>query len=234
MDKASLQKIARITGLFYLLVVIVPMLPLVFIDPLLTVDGDSVATVNNIIEKAFLFRLDTTITLMMFIGVVPLSVGLYIILESVNKYLAQTSLFFRLSEAIVGMIAVLGNLMALNYVSGEDYIEKFGSEPYYSLAEWIRGLYWEATILIFVLLALGSVICFFLFFKSGYIPRALSIWGMASYSLVLIGAFISLLFSGNAYLILGAQTILFEIVIGAWLLFKGLSIDGSPNQNPVG
>ena len=85
-------------------------------------------------------------------------------------------------------------------------------------------IYWEATIIIFVLLALGSIINFYLFLKSKYIPRGLAIWGLVSFTLVLIGALISLVFSGNAYMLLGAQAILFEIVIGYWLLFKGLRI----------
>jgi hypothetical protein len=80
------------------------------------------------------------------------------------------------------------------------------------------------TPVIFILFALGSIIVFYLFLKSQFIPKSLSISGIGSYSLVLIGALISLIYSGNAYMILGSQTILFEMVIGCWLLFKGIKI----------
>jgi len=195
---------------------------MLFIDPNITVKGDSVATIDNILAKELLFRIDTTISLFMFIGVVLLSLTLYIILKPINAYLAKLALLWRVSEGLVGIFAVLGNLAVLLLLTGENRISGFDREQLYTLAEFILNFYWEATLAIFVLMALGSIIYFYLFLKSGYIPKALSIWGIVSYSLVLLGAIISLINSGNAYMLLGSQAILFEIVIGCWLLFKGI------------
>ena len=119
---------------------------------------------------------------------------------------------------------MLSSYVVLLLLKGGNNLEILGPEQFYALAELLKGVYWEATIIIFILLAIGSIINFYLFYISSYIPKALSIWGIISYALVLVGALISLLFSGNAYMIIGSQAILFEIVIGAWILCKGLII----------
>ena len=220
----AIQKTAKVAGLAYVLIIVVPLLSMLLIDPKITVSENIVATINNIIANELLFRIDSTITLLMFIGVVILALALYKILKSVNKQLAQLALLWRFAEAIVGIVAALSNFILLSLITKESNIEILGKEQFYSLAEFIHGIYWKVTPVIFILLALGSIIVFYLFYKSKLIPKALSILGIVSYSLVLIGALISLIYGGNAYMILGSQTILFEIVIGCWLFFKGVNI----------
>lgn len=223
-EGSTLQKTAKIAGVAYLLIVIVPMLSMLLIDTKISVSEDIVATISNILANETLFRIDATITLLMFVGVVILAIALYEILKPVNKTLAKLALFWRFAEALLGIIAALSSFILLLFIKGEHNIEIFGVEKFYAISELIKAIYWEATISIFILLALGSIICFYLFYSSRLIPKAFAIWGIASYSLVLIGALISLVFSGNAYMILGSQTIIFEIVIGCWLLFKGLTV----------
>ena len=223
----SQNKAAKVAGLAYVLIIIIPLLSMLIIDSKITVSGDIVATINNIIANELLYRIDTTITLLMYVGVVILSLALYTILKPVNKQLAQLALLWRFAEALLGIFATLSSFILLLFIKGENSIEKFGTDQFYALAEFIHEIHWDVTVSIFVLLALGSIIVFYLFFKSGLIPKPLAIWGIISYILVLIGALISLIFSGNAYMILGSQTILFEIVIGCWLLFKGLNISNN-------
>lgn len=223
----TIQNTAKAAGLAYVLIIIVPLLSMIFIDPKITVDGDTISTINNIIANELLYRIDATITLLMFIGVVFLALALYKILKPVNKFLAQLSLLWRFAEATIGMFAILSNFILLTLITNKSYIERFGTEQFYALAELLQKLYWEATPIIFVLLAIGSIITFYLFLKSRYIPKLLSIWGIISYSLVLIGSLISLVFSGESYLIFGSQTIIFELVIGCWLMFKGINMNGN-------
>jgi hypothetical protein len=200
---------------------------MLIIDPKITVSNDTIATINNIIANELLFRIDSTITLLMFVGVIILALALYKILRPVNKQLAQLALLWRFAEAIVGLVAMLGSFILLTFITNESNVEKFGSKQFYAIAEILHGFYWEVTPIIFILLALGSIIVFYLFLKSQFIPKALSILGIVSYSLVLIGALISLIFSGNAYMYLGSQTIIFELVIGCWLFFKGIKVSNN-------
>lgn len=220
---SSIQKTAKTAGLAYVLIIIVPFLSMILLTPKIEVEGDIIATINNIIANELMFRIDSTITLLMFVGVIVLALALYKLLKPVNKQLAQLALLWRFAEAIVGIIAILSNFILLTLVTNESNIARFGTEQFYALAEILYKFYWEVTPVIFVLLAVGSIIVFYLFLKSQLIPKVLSILGIISYSLVLIGALISLVFSGNAHMILGSQTIIFELVIGFWLIFKGVN-----------
>lgn len=229
-SNSSLKRTVKTAGLAYVLIIIVPLLSMLLIDPKITVKGDAIATINNIIANELLFRIDSTITLLMFIGVIILALTLYIILKPINKQLAQLALLWRFAEAIVGIIAVLGNFILLTLITNENNIKRIGSDQFYAMAEFLYKFYWDVTPVIFLLLAVGSIIVFYLFLRSRLIPKTLSILGIISYSLVLIGAIISLIFSGDAYMILGSQTIIFELVIGCWLFFKGINIS-KYNQN---
>jgi len=217
----SQNKAARLAGLTYLVVIITPLISLIFIDPIINVTGDLAATLINIIENETLYRIAITMDLLMYIGVTLLALTLYKVLKPINSFLAKLALFYRVTEAIIGIIAVLSYTVVLLILKAENFLI-FDKSQLYALAEVVQNFYWQTTIFIFVFLAIGSILCFYLFLKSNYIPKALSIWGIISYSLVLIGALISLIFSGNIYMILGSQTILFEIVIGVWLLYKGI------------
>ena len=226
----ALNRTVKTAGVAYVLIIVVPLLSMLLIDPKITVSNDTIATINNIIANEILFRIDSTITVLMFVGVVVLALALYKILKPVNKQLAQLALLWRFAEAIVGLVAMLSSFILLTFITNESNIEKFGSEQFYAIAEFLHSFYWKVTPVIFVLLALGSIIVFYLFLKARFIPKALSIAGIVSYSLVLIGALISLIFSGNAYMILGSQTIIFELVIGCWLFFKGINVSNNINN----
>jgi len=76
----------------------------------------------------------------------------------------------------------------------------------------------------------ASTVCSYLWFKSRYIPRALAVFGLISSAWCVICAFAFIVFPDfsstvNAYWFDVPMT-LFEIVLGLWLLFKGLSPSG--------
>lgn len=231
-DTLKQHKAAKVAGISYLLVLLVPMIPMVLIDPKITVSGDTLATLKNIYSNQLLFNINNAVSLLMFTGVVVLALALYQLLKPVNKQLAQLGLVWRLIEAIVGVIAVLCSLFALKLLNGNNFTTIFGEEQLYTLAGFFLDSYWTVTVVVFVFLALGSMICFYLFLNSKLIPRIISIWGLISYSLVLIGAFISILFSNDAYMWLGSQTILFEVFIGLWLTIKGVNLEGFEKERP--
>jgi hypothetical protein len=70
--------------------------------------------------------------------------------------------------------------------------------------------------------ALGATLFYYLFFKSGYIPRVLSLWGLIAASLALIGTPFVLL-GYDVPMIVFLPNLPFELTIGVWLLVKGIS-----------
>jgi hypothetical protein len=74
---------------------------------------------------------------------------------------------------------------------------------------------------------LGGILWYYLFVRSKYIPRVLSIWGLAAVSLVLINVLLVLYDrSLEPQTIMLAPYLVFEALIGPWLMIKGIR-DGS-------
>ena len=83
-----------------------------------------------------------------------------------------------------------------------------------------------------VFLGLDMVLFSYLFFKSKYIPRILAGFGVISFALILIHALMFILTPRYAtmpvnQIIFWAPSGIFEIVIGIWLLSKGIKIQQS-------
>jgi len=227
------QKAARVAGFLYLFIMITGILSLIFIDSKLFVPGDAAATVNNIMANELLFRINTAYNLIMYASVVLLSVALYVILKQVNKNLALLALSWRLAEAILGCLIVLSGLIVLLLLNGEIYSAVFETEQLQALVGLFLDVSSAALSLVFLFLSLGSIVFFYLFFKSKYIPRILSAFGIFSFLLALIGSLVSILLPSNALMVFGAPAALFEIVIGLWLLIKGVDVQQRDNRAPA-
>ena len=74
---------------------------------------------------------------------------------------------------------------------------------------------------------LGGILWYTLFYSSRYIPRVLSVWGIVAVSLVLMDILLVLLnVIPDLQMILLAPYLVFEALIGPWLMVKGIR-DGS-------
>jgi len=226
-DHTSLQKAARIAGLMYFLIIITSLLSMIFGPYKLIVEGNVAATFKNIMDNELLFRIGTIYDLIMFASVVILSVALYAVLKTVNRNLALLGLLWRLGEAILGCLSVLSSLIILQLLKGKGFslIFEFGQ------VQTLVGLFLDvssaAISMVMVFLSLGTIINCYLFFKSKYIPRILAAFGIFSFLLVLIWSFLNILipdFAETIQIVSSPMAILFEIVIGLWLLIKGVKV----------
>ena len=73
--------------------------------------------------------------------------------------------------------------------------------------------------------ALGATLFYTLFFKSGFLPRVLSVWGLIAAPLALVGILFSLL-GYDVPLFVFLPNLPFELTMGVWLMVKGIR-DGS-------
>ena len=88
--------------------------------------------------------------------------------------------------------------------------------------------------LIFVFL--GAGVFTYLLLKSNYIPRILPVWGIVGYLVALVGTFAILILPTPSpmldylpYALAGV----YEIVVGFWLLIKGVNIQERDNSAPA-
>jgi hypothetical protein len=67
----------------------------------------------------------------------------------------------------------------------------------------------------------GGLLWYYLFYRSNYIPRVISLFGLAAVLLGLGSAAFQLL-GYEVPILLSIPLLPFELSIGAWLLFKGI------------
>ena len=212
------QRSAKTAGLAYLLIIVSSILSLILGPFKLMVEGDNPATLSNIESKQLLFRIGAAYDLLMFIGVIILSVALYNVLKTVNKSVAQTALYSRIGEAFIGSLTVVCSIAILILINSGHSVEEVNK-----MTAFIFEIKHALLNIVFAFLGFGSILFCYLFYKSRYIPRILAAFGMLAFALVFGESIAVLLFSVKSTVFTGAPAILFEIIIGVWLMVKGVN-----------
>ncbi len=226
----SLRSAVKVAGIAYLLALIIPTLSTIFIFSKLIVSGNDAATAYNIMANELLFRIGITSDLIMATIIVVHALVLYVILKTVNKDLALLALSWRLGEASLVCVAALCGLITLLLLNGTVYSVVFDTAQLQALAGLFLDIRYAVYFsIVYVFLGLGSTIFNYLFLKSKYIPGSLAALGIFSYLLLLIYAFVNILLPDYAAMIqiqmvCFLPSCLFEIVIGLWLLLKGVKV----------
>jgi hypothetical protein len=192
----------------------------------LIVTGDISASMTNIANNALQMRASIVVAMFTTIGVAILGALLYVVLHKQNKIIALVALGLYLIEAAI-LAASRIPAFALLRISQESviaghpaYLQTLGNLFYESadFGDWLHILPF----------ALGAILFYYLFFKSGYIPRALSLFGLIAASLALIGIPF-LLLGYDIPMLVFLPNLLFELTIGVWLIVKGIR-DGSETK----
>lgn len=220
--KISANKYTNIAGIAYILIIILALIPSNIFDIGSILKGKDAAT--NLVGHESIFRLGIAIEFAMFLIVMVLSWALYVILKPINENLALLGLIFRFGEAILGCFIILFYLMILMFLGGAEYLNVFEAEQLQALSRFFLTLSGVGYYILLVIMGVGGTIFCYLFYTSRYIPRLLSIWGIITYLTMVIYGFVNITLqnppSELAYAM--APGALFEIVIGFWLVIKGI------------
>lgn len=221
--------ISRVTGILFLLSLIVPILNWVFILSGF-VSLESGASLN-LLDNELLFRFAIVNGILTTIIILALALCLYLILKAINQNMALVAFSLKMFEAILTATLTLGHYIAFLALKGEPQnieLQKgfnFLIEHYISFTA-IPGIFFGLSMMIYS----------YLFLKSGYVSVRLAFFGIISYLLVTIYDSLTILLPDHAVIlpiqILGSAPVcLFQIIIGLWLLFKGIKITKSTAQS---
>lgn len=221
----SQRKAARIAGFAYLITFATVVAANYGISNRLIVPHDAAATARNIMAHELLFRINIACFLIYSAGVVVLLSALYITLKPVNPGLAVVAAFSRLVFALMWLVAPLGFYVALRVLNA-DYLQVLGADQVQALAKLYVGGGFEGYYIGLPFFGLASTLTFYLFFKSNYIPRALAVAGTISGAWCVVTALAFIIIpkfdkTVNLYWLDSAMGIS-EIVLGFWLVFRGL------------
>jgi hypothetical protein len=188
----------------------------------------------NISDNLAPIRISILVGLVNSIGIVVLAVLLYIVFNKQNKIIVLVALGLYLGEAITLAVSYTGLFglipLSLEFVKAgapaASYYQTLGNFLY-------SGVYQQGYDIHMLFFCLGGILWYYLFYRSRYIPRVLSAWGLATVCVLFILTLLTLydrdLGSVIPLFIIGAPYIVFEALIGPWLMIKGIR-DGSETK----
>ena len=185
-------------------------------------------TARNILAHETQFRAALICFITYDIGTIVVATALYVIFAPVNRGLASAGALFRFVFAILWLIAPLNSLGALRLLGDAPYLNVLQSDHLEALAGvQIAGSFDDYYYFGVPFFGLAATVSAWLWLKSKYIPRGLSIFGVIGSARCVFCAFTYLIFPDfnkivNDY-IFDSPMALFELVVSFWLLFKGLS-----------
>jgi hypothetical protein len=118
------NKTARIAGFLYLLLAPLAFFGLKYI-PSITVAGNAMATVSNIMAHTLLFRLSILSALITPIVTTSVAFFLYKLFKPVNKNQATLMVIFTLAATPIAMLNELNHFAVLLLLNGADYLKVF-------------------------------------------------------------------------------------------------------------
>jgi Domain of unknown function (DUF4386) len=181
--------------------------------------SDVLASVSN---NTALFRIVILDGLLNSTGIVALAVLLYVVLKEQGKLMARVALGLWLAEAIFYAIIQLG-LLALIPLSTDFVAMGAPAGSFYqTLGDFLyNGVFSQGMTIHMWFYCTGGLLWYYLFYRSNYIPRVLSIFGLAAVSLGFV-AVVGQLLGYEVPILLSIPLLPFELAIGGWLLFRGI------------
>ncbi len=219
------QTAAKVAGFLYLFTMVTASFAEFYARGRLIVSGDAARTARNIVASERLFRIGAVSNLITFAAVVPLVVALYVVLKPINRSVALLAAFWRLAECSIFALIILNDFVALQFLSGADYLRAFDAKQLQALAYTFVGVHDAGYLMGLVFFGLGSTVFAYLWFKSRYIPRGVAALGIFSSLVVAIVTLAIMVFPSLAAVVIPvyfAPIFIFEVGLGLWLLVKGI------------
>src|SRR6266480_2064136 len=233
----SQRTAAKVAGWSYFFsFVIVVFANYVLLNPLI-VPRNAADTARNILAHSTQFRIALSLFLTYSVGAVVLAGALYIILRPINHYLALLGALFRLVFAMSWLLSAIDSLGALRLLGSTPYLQVFEPERLQALARVTIASTFDDYYVGLPFFGLAATVCAWLWLKSNYIPRGLSIFGVMASAWCVLCAVVYLIFPEfnkivNDY-VFDSPMALFELAVSFWLLFRGLRL-AAPDQSQTG
>jgi hypothetical protein len=145
---------------------------------------------------------------------------------------------FRLLFAVLWLLATLNMLSALRLLGSAPYLQLFEPDRLQTLARLNLAASFDDYYVGLPFFGLAATVCAWLWYKSGYIPRALAAFGVIASAWCVVCAFVFLVFPNfekpvNPYWFDSPMAV-FELIVSFWLLFKGIRPSTGSKPNRIG
>jgi hypothetical protein len=184
-------------------------------------DSDIVTTMINMANSPSRVHAAILVDMFTAIGIIILGICLYQLLKKTDKLLASIGLGLYIFEAT---LLVVSKYVAFVFLGLSTlYLESPTIEiaNYASIVLDLNGFIYSSHIIPF---GIAAFIFYYLLFKSNSLPNWLSLWGVITVPIVLIGV-ILMMYNVPVPFILLVPYVPFEFVVGIFILIKGLKVE---------
>jgi hypothetical protein len=155
-------------------------------------------------------------------------VALYPILRPRHEALAIGYLSFRIIEATLIVVSLVGSLSLVDVSA--DYLDvgdAAGAAFYEAVGGAVHAFADRAFVSSIIVFALGAFMLYWMLYRSSVVPVVLSVWGMIAAAVLLVGVLLVLFGvapeSVAVQAIVNAPIALNELALAVWLLWKGFT-----------
>jgi Domain of unknown function (DUF4386) len=220
----NVQRYARIAGVLFLISLVAGGFGEAYVPSKLIAGRDAAATVANITNFDFLYRLGFAAFLIESLCDITLVVILYVLLKPVNKTLSLLAAFVGLVGTALFAFAELFYFAPLLIIGGADYLKTFTPDQLNSLVLLSMKFYGYAGMIFTAYYGVSWIFRAYLIWNSGYLPKFLGVlmaiggigFVVRNFLLILAPAyasdvFLMLMFPGG-------------LAMTVWLLVKGVDV----------
>ncbi len=211
---------ARVAGFLFLWLIITGLAGALTVSHIVG-SGTFAETAKRVVASERLYRVALSSELIETLSALLLGFALYVTLKPVNELLAQLALYWRVGESFIGCVGMIFGFAQLPLYTSTQPVGALGTDQAEALVNLTRHAGYGTYNISAMCFSIGSVLFYYLFFRSRYIPRSLSAFGVFASVIVSIICFGSLIFPEHSGTLQygWAPMAIAEVTTGIWLMF---------------
>lgn len=190
--------------------------------------GDFADRAQRVLDAEPLYRGALASMALGWVVIVLLAFSLYVALRPVHARLAQLALCLELGQACVGAASVMLSFAVLRLYTSWQAAGPLEAEQLRALVRVVGAASDSGFNIAMMFFAPGSLLFFWLFYRSGYIPRPLAALGVAGSALMLlvsVGGLVAPQQAGTFRWAAWAPMGLAEVGTALWLTVRGIRLE---------
>lgn len=225
------NRTSRVLGIAFLLQFITSFSNGVFLKSALIAPDSISESMIKIANNPALMRAYILVDMLTALGIIFLGVILFLTLRKQNETMASVALGCYILEAALLAASRLDAFSLLGI--SQTYVATGQPASLQTMANVsLESMNFVGSTLHMVAFYPGGILFYYLLYKSGIVPRALSLWGLITVLPCLIGTLL-VVFGYEAPVFLYVLYMPFELVIGVWILVKGISEVSETRRQPA-
>lgn len=219
----------QLAGILYLLVIATGLFSEVFVRQAMRVPGDAQGTASMILQYERLYRWGVVADLVNFVLGIPILVILYRVFRLSYPVMATTAFSFAMVQTGVNAINMIFQLLPLNLLSGENYLQAFSPDQLSGLSFVSLALQAQGYGIGLFFFGAYCMLVGYMLLSGKYVPTVLGYLYVLAGILYIANTlilFIDLDFNNPWFVWMMIPIFFAELGLALWLVFKGLSSSG--------